>query len=261
MIKSLDLKEKKFQKAAGIIAGDFNLDAAGSSSRQKDGELLKSLEGKLHLDQLIRKPTRVTVKKSSLIDLLFLSINDIKNVFESDSVEYNISDHDLIYLVYKKEQTTRPSTSFSFRSRKKYNRAVLMYRLENWDWSDFYEASTPDAAWTLLHKAYIEVLNDIAPFQTKENVPYRDEWVDNECILKMKERDSLRGSLRYTNDDILAGKFREARKLARQLMNRARWKYILEGLQEDQFAPKKYWRRLKQLMFVLLLNHIKNCLL
>lgn len=66
--------------------------------------------------------------------------------------------------------------------------------------------------------------------------------------MKMREHDRLRGLLRYTNDENLVSKFKETRNLARQLINKARSKYVLEGLQEDQLTPKRYWRRLKQLM-------------
>lgn len=94
-----------------------------------------------------------------------------------------ISDHNLIYLVYKKDQASRQSVSFKFRSNKKYNRAILLHKLENWDWTSFYETRNPETAWAILYNAYISVLNDIAPFQTKNNVPSHDEWVDKECII------------------------------------------------------------------------------
>lgn len=64
----------------------------------------------------------------------------------------------------------------------------------------------------------------------------------------MKERDYLRGQLRYINDEAILKKFKDARNTARQLINKARSSFVLKGLHEDQLAPKKYWKRLKKLM-------------
>lgn len=176
VIESLDFSDKRYRKAVRIIAGDFNMDAAGSSKRQRENALIKSVEGKLHLSQLIKKPTRITTTNSSLIDLLFLSIPDLNNVLKSESIDYNISDHNMICLIYKKEHSVKQNISFTFRATKQYNRAILLHRLEKYDWTEFYEARDPEDAWGHLYTAYITVLNEIAPFQPKDNVPYRDEF-------------------------------------------------------------------------------------
>lgn len=170
-LESLSFPDKKYERAVRIIAGDFNMDASGINNRHKESALIKSLEGKLKITQLIKKPTRVTTKNSSLIDLLFISVSNISNVMKSDSVEYNISDHNLIYLVYKKEHSPKQITSFTFRSRKGYNLAILLHKLDNWDWGGFYEIRDPEYAWNSLYNAYNTVLNEIAPLLTKNKSP------------------------------------------------------------------------------------------
>lgn len=85
IIESTNFVDKRHMRSVRIIAGDFNMDATGANKRQEESSLIKSLEGKLQLVQLIKKPTRVTLKNYSLIDLLFLSLSDTKNVLESDS--------------------------------------------------------------------------------------------------------------------------------------------------------------------------------
>lgn len=79
-------------------------------------------------------------------------------------------------------------------------------------------------------------------------MPFRDEWVNNDCIRKINERDHLRGLLRYTDDEETIEKFKTARNTARQLINKARSSFIEEGPKEDQYTPKKYWKRFKKLM-------------
>lgn len=89
------------------------------------------------------------------------------------------------------------------------------------------------------------VLKDLAPYVTKSHVPFKDEWVDNNCLAQLKERDRLHSLLIYPNDDELHREFKDAQNLARQLINQARSTYIQAGLKEDQHAPRKYSSRLK----------------
>lgn len=107
-----------------------------------------------------------------------------------------------------------------------------------------------EQAWSYLYNTYIKVLNDLAPNLIKENIPFRDEWVSNNT-LNMRERDLLQSRLRYSYDDKLHDEFKTARNLAGQFINQDRANYIKEGLTEDQYAPKKYWKRLKQLRLFL----------
>lgn len=120
--------------------------------------------------------------------------------------------------------------------------------LKNADWAPFYQLTDPEQAWEFLYNIYLKVLNELAPYVTKKNVPYKDEWINESCLAQIKERDRLRGILRYYKDDDLYEQFNVARNSARQQVNQARSIHIQTGLQEDQLSPKKYWKRLKLLM-------------
>lgn len=63
-----------------LVAGDYNMEYMENKKRNSEGVLLRSLEHALGLSQLVRQPTRVTTKSSSLIDLLFFSTSGTLNI-------------------------------------------------------------------------------------------------------------------------------------------------------------------------------------
>lgn len=100
-IISLKVVGTSLRNAVRLIGGDFNMEAALSGKREKERALLNSIECKLNLKQLIKKPTRITSKVSSLIGLIFISTAEINMVQNCDSLDYNVSDHNLIWMAYK----------------------------------------------------------------------------------------------------------------------------------------------------------------
>lgn len=127
-ITALDFSTKKIHRnAVRIVAGDFNMDFKAGNKRHKDCQLLKNFEQKVGMTQLIKERTRVSKNTASLIDLIFISNAEARNVSGSVSITYNVSDHNLVWMNYKKDTISRPNVSFTFRSKTKYNRAVLMH--------------------------------------------------------------------------------------------------------------------------------------
>lgn len=231
-----------------ILAGDFNMEYSKKKDRQKDYHLLQSIERSLSLSQIISKPTRETATTSSLIDLIFISSSVIDNVSLIAVFNYNVSDHNIICFCYKKEPIKNTPISFRFRKKSNYNLAVLLHKLTTYDWSAFYRTIDPTDCWILLYNAYLSILNEVAPYITKTNVPSRAEWIDDNAIQMMKIRDDLRNKMNYTDDPEVHKNFSVARNKARQAVNNARSKFVQEGLVEHRHSPKKYWEKLKELM-------------
>lgn len=70
------------------LIGDLNIDYLKKDCRHV--KALKILESNHGLAQIIKSPTRVTAHNSTLIDLCFTNIS---NVFQSGTLNYNLSDH------------------------------------------------------------------------------------------------------------------------------------------------------------------------
>lgn len=104
-----------------IVAGDFNMDYSGRNKRSSEKSLLLDFERSTNLAQIIKTPTRVTNKTASLIDLIFVPRSIRDKIPFSSTMAYNISDHDMTFLVYKKEAIHKPKVTFTFRDLKNYN--------------------------------------------------------------------------------------------------------------------------------------------
>lgn len=196
----------------------------------------------------IKTPTRIANKSSSLIDLIFVSPSILRSITASSTIEYNVSDHDIIFLIYKKETITKEKVTFTYRSLKNFNLALLLHRLDTTDWGDFFAANNPNDCWNILYQKYLSILNSIAPFITKTNVPAKDDWLDNNCLAEIKKRDDLRQKIKYTDDKLTRQEYNKARNSARQATNTARSTFVKRDIAENEKSPCKFWDRLKILM-------------
>ena len=103
-----------------ILLGDFNVNLTGSNLN-----IDKAMKRKLiqvtnshELDQLINKPTRITERSSTLIDLLFS--NTTYRVTDHRVIHLTISDHSMIFCVVKSDVTKAPGKTIEYRSFKNY---------------------------------------------------------------------------------------------------------------------------------------------
>lgn len=234
--------------AVVVLGGDFNLNyAVTRDGIGSDRELLLEFGRKNGFSQVISSYTRTTVKSCKTIDLIFT--NNIDLMYSSGVIPYNVSDHDLVYIVYKKPISKCDSTSFTFRSLRDYNLAILYHRLNAIDWTDFYQSSDPSTCWKIMHENFLATVNVLAPFVEKKNVPSRNDWVDDDSIQKIKKRDALRAKLIYFRDnEELSLKYKEARNSARQAVNVAKGNSVKDTLTRTANNPKKFWGNLKKLM-------------
>ena len=84
------------------IMGDFNINYKTTTS--SDYKALKELEHTYQLKQFITKPTRVTNKVKSTIDLILSNMNKVS---EAGVLPDMIADHFPIYIVKKKERNDK----------------------------------------------------------------------------------------------------------------------------------------------------------
>lgn len=64
----------------------------------------------------------------------------------------------------------------------------------------------------------------------------------------IKKRDKLRVLAKYSSDDGVHGKFKEARNKARQAIDKARATNIKNKISSNTGSPRKFWANLKKLM-------------
>lgn len=167
-----------------FVLGDFNLpyNQQSSASFKK----LKGFESKFGLRQLITKPTRFSVQTANILDLIFTNSD---HILCSDTWETSFSDHQPIYLIRKKARTKIKRTNFRCRTFNNYVKVDFQQDLVNYDWSELFEIECPNQAWLLLYGVILEFANKHCPFRQFTSKRELPEWLTNEILEFLKERD------------------------------------------------------------------------
>ena len=108
-----------------IILGDFNFDFLVKSNA--DTKCITRLISSFGLTKLINGPTRYSATKNSCIDQIVTDSNHIQHAGVAD---LNISDHQLIYFVKKKNKEHSVKISFEGRSYRNYDDQIFKNNLD-----------------------------------------------------------------------------------------------------------------------------------
>ena len=147
-----------------ILLGDFNINMMDLNSTSTKF-LLDSFIEPFSLSQLIKKPTRITNKSKTLIDLIL--VNKPNNVLFSGCCDApGISDHHFTYLAYSlKKEKFKPYTvtKRDFKNIKwdKFNEDV-----ELMPWENVLVVSDVNSKVTVLENLIHSILDKHAPYKT-----------------------------------------------------------------------------------------------
>ena len=162
----------------------------------------QQLTASLHLSQLIKSPTRVQAKSSTLIDHIYASQEH--HVIKSGVLEVGLSDHSLIYMVRKTGQTKHGNLPSRHQIRyykwNPQNLEDLTTELAMTSWNDIYLAPTVD---DMLSK-FLTKLKSILHRHVKIKKRFVKSsslppWLDKEVLDSMRLRDHLKSTKKRDN--------------------------------------------------------------
>ena len=167
-----------------FLLGDLNVNLLDKTSEAfKKTNFLFQSNG---LTQYIDLPTRSTDKTKSLIDL---ALSNSKFVDQAGSLEVYISDHQPIYIVHKKKRDKRDSVEFKGRSYRNFDKEIFHKKLRQKDWEELSCIDDPTIAWDLIQEHITSVIDDMCPIRGFKIKNYRPDWMTNELIEQIKDRD------------------------------------------------------------------------
>lgn len=126
-----DIIAKTPEGADFALLGNFNIDLQASTNSSH--RMLLRFANLHSLDQLIKKPTRITEHSSPVIDLFF--VNNNHRVVDSGVVPLTISDHSLIYGIFKSGVPKAPPRIVQHRTYKQYNKSAFIKDISEINWS------------------------------------------------------------------------------------------------------------------------------
>ena len=223
------------------ILGDLNIDFSKTQSSPRM-QLLTILKD-YGVRQLINKPTHVTNKSSSIIDLILTNMKkELINDF--GVMDVSISDHKPIYVNRKAARHPKSKRVINSRKYTLYNKDIFgNVLLDNLWWREFWHGEKhPDVLWSVMQSIIISGVDRLCP---PRKIVIRDEqlpWIDKTLRLKILEKDRAYKHAQRTGYATDWKLFRELKSATRKLFIGKKRAFILSKLNETRDNPKDFWR-------------------
>ena len=202
-ISNMDLGKKDI-----IICGDINIDWL--EKRSNPTKKLVEFLSQVRLVNFISDPTRYSKTKDSCIDHIYSNSGCI---LESGVLDVNISDHELVYLVRKKQKTVNVKYEFMGRSYVGYDSDAVNTLLANDTWDDFYNNTDPNRLWNIFKNKILSAIDILCPQTKFEIKKFKEPWLSNEILEFIKDKDRALKKAKRTRTE-------EDWKIAQSLRNR-----------------------------------------
>ena len=223
-----------------LILGDFNINY---QDRNLLGfKLLKELEKKYLLHQVIETPTRIHNNCKSLIDLILTNINNIRL---KGTIDLSISDHLPVYIVIKKVKKPKKILTVKGRSFRNYN--IDKYQqtiLKDNKWKTFWLSPDVNTKWKLFYEIVCRAADQHCPLVSMKFNIDADGWITKEVLESIVEKNRLFKIARTnqtTNDWQL---FKIHRKYSRNLLLHTKEEFLKNQMEIDKGNPRAFWRKL-----------------
>ena len=191
------------------------------------------------LSQYIQNTTRNTDKSKSLIDL---ALTNSKFVSCSGTLELFISDHQPIYLVHKKGRDVRGSVGFTGRSYINFDKQDFIHTLSDLNWVELYNIADPGKAWLFIRSQAELILNKMCPLRKFSIKNYRPDWMSNELIEQIKDRDYFYRKAKRTGDSDAWNIAKYLRNATNSNIRQAKRDFILDEFRQNKTKLKKFGR-------------------
>ena len=196
------------------------------------------------LGQYIKNSTRNTDKTNSLLDIAFSNSNFVER---SGTLEHYISDHQPIFVIHKKGRDKRDSVKFTGRSYRNYDKNKFRAQLLEEDWSDFNKIGDPEKVWGYIVNKITPILDDMCPVRTFHIKNYKPDWMTNELIEQIKDRDYFFKQAKKTGDEDYWNIAKYLRNVTNSNIRRAKREFVLDELNNGNDA-KKFWKTIREVV-------------
>ena len=222
------------------LLGDVNINYVDNHVRNK--LKLGTFETKFNLTQLINTPTRMTVLTQTIIDWMY---TDSINITHSGTLNINMSDHLPTFLIRKKIRNKIERHTTRGRSYIRYNRDVFSRLLEQQDWTSFDNTNDIDKMWREIELNITKSLDEICPVQELLVSDSKPEWLNNEIIQVMRNRDKSYRQARKTRKDVDWRKAVFLRNRVEILIKTFKKNKINDNLERHRNNPTKFWKEIR----------------
>ena len=134
------------------------------------------------------------------------------------------------------------------RSYLRFDEDVFLRQLSHLGWESFDESNDPEKLWNIFLGNITKVLDDLCPFRRLTVVDNKPDWLNNDLLVLMRQRDRAYRRARRTNliDDWDIA--RHLRNMVNMAVKTSKANVIRDKLERYQHSPKKFWQEINKLL-------------
>lgn len=224
------------------LLGDLNMDPTVRKRNDYTDSLIHVLKT-FGLNQIIEKPTRITLNTSSLIDVLYIKTARTTTPF---IIKTNTSDHYMVgctcSLNYEKPAgytiTGRTYRNYTYQKAKDY---YELHHLQG-----LYELTNVDLIWERLYRLMKHCADNLCPTRTMTVRRDNPVWITSEIIELINDRDSLFDEGYSQNRPDYIDSAKVLRTEVKRVLRNARADFIKNELEKHGNNTKKFWTELNK---------------
>ena len=283
--KSPSISYKKYEEISEIIAtittkysnvillGDYNINFA-KPDLPETKFFNKEIVEPFGLKQIVTKPTRITDKSKTLIDLIL--VNNPTMVKNTDVIDLaGASDHCLVFLSYSVKRPKFKPKTIMRRDFRNFSECKFNEDIDNVPWgnvnvfennNELFQSENNDERTpltilnnkvTAFENKFLDICNKHAPLkEVKIKKPVNPSWMSDDILQKMDSRDLFKKYFNLTNDIYYFNKFKEMKNIVTHAIRRAKIADFNSKINSKLRNIKQFHTNLKALNVVN--NGIKN---
>ena len=237
--------ESHFDK---IILGDFNIDYSskrGSNANQSDRRKLKGIADLHDMKQIIDLPTRIAEHSESQIDLIFTDNN--RKIFDFGVKDFGISDHSMVYCVFKSGLMKVPPKTLEYRSFKSYNKSAFRQDLKNVPWQvALNNPEDLEGCVQTWNKLFTQVAEDHAPTKTRRVRGTPTPWMTSENATLMRDRNYHLKKAKGYKTNFHWKQYRALRNKVQRKIKKSKSEYYCNLTKDSRNNPSDLWKSVKE---------------
>ena len=215
--------ESHFDK---IILGDFNIDYSSKKKRnanQSDRRKLKGIADLHDIKQIIDFPTRIAEHSESQIDLIFT--DNVHKIVDFGVKDFGISDHSMVYCVFKSGLMKVPPKTLEYRSFKSYNKSSFRQDLTNVPWHVVLNNPEDlEGCVQTWNKLFLQVAEDHVPTKTRRVRGTPTPWM-TEIATLMRDHNYHLKKAKGNKTNFHWKQYRALRNKVQHKIKKSKWEY------------------------------------
>ena len=234
-----------------IIMGDLNINQLTQNTAAYR-YLQNAFINPLQLTQLVNKPTRITDKSETLIDLILVTAPH--NVKVSNVVDIpGISDHCLIYMAYAISRKKYKPQFITRRDFRNFSEEDFCNDMEKAPWGNIYAPHEDeiDQQVSILENIYTDIIERHAPMRrVKVRNPTPTPWITDEIIEAMDQRDKYKSKYNLYKDPFIFDTYKKLKNHVNSLIRKAKIAEFKERVNSKILQAKVFHLALKECFVV-----------